>query len=232
MWRQVSFLASFLGLFLGLSICVCGQEIGKIDITLDEAELKAGKLQVFVKECNRQGKGVKKRAVGVILIDAPPARVWDVLEDWDSMEEFVPSLEYYRTLRVIESSEEGLSKRALIAGRLSVPLFRVVYTLDVKFNKASFRQDWRLVTKKEADAYKKGGVTIKYPSAGLKNIEGFEYIEPYDGGRKTIYYYAPVVESSIPLPGFVERAIVKSTLPGYIGAIKKRVESGGAYKKQ
>jgi len=232
MWRKISSLAGFLGLFLGLSICAYGQEIGKADITLDEAKLKAGKLQIFVKEYSIQGKGVKKRAVGVILIDAPPTKVWEVLEDWDSMGEFVPSLEYYRTLQVIESSGEGLSKRALIAGRLSVPLFGVSYTLDVKFNKASLRQDWQLVTKEKADVYKKKGVDIKYPSAGLKNIEGFEYIEPYDGGGKTIYYYAPIVESSIPLPGFAERAIVKSTLPGYIGAIKKRVESGGTYKKQ
>ena len=83
MWRKISFLAGFLGLFLGLSICAYGQEIGKTDITLDEAKLKAGKLQIFVKEYSIQGKGVKKRAVGVILIDASPAKVWEVLEDWD-----------------------------------------------------------------------------------------------------------------------------------------------------
>ncbi|MCD6570946.1 MAG: hypothetical protein J7L53_09615 [Deltaproteobacteria bacterium] len=222
----------FLVCFLGLSICVYGQEPTKIDITLNKAELEAGKLQVFVKDYYIEGKGEKKRVIGAILIDAPPAKVWDVLDDWDSMGDFVPSLEHYKTIHVVEPSEEGISKETLIEGKLKIPLFEVVYTLDVKFDKANLRQDWRLVTKKEAAAYKERGINIRYPSAGLKNIEGFEYIEPYDNGRKTIYYYAPVVESSIPLPGFAERAITKSTLPDYMDAIKKRVESGGMYKKR
>jgi hypothetical protein len=46
-----------------------------------------------------------------------------------------------------------------------------------------------------------------------------------------VYYYAPIVESSMPMPDFAERYLTNSTLPGYMESVKKRVESTGTYKK-
>jgi hypothetical protein len=63
---------------------------------------------------------------------------------------------------------------------------------------------------------------------GLKNIEGFEYIEPYDDGSSTIYYYAPIVETAIPIPEFVEKMLARNTLSGYMEAIREMVNY---YKK-
>ena len=66
---------------------------------------------------------------------------------------------------------------------------------------------------------------LKESSFGIQSIEGFEYLEPYDNGKKTIYYYAPVVEVSIPVPSFLEQSISESSLPDYVLAIKARAES-------
>jgi len=215
---------------LGLILCmfmgwnVHAAEGDKLNLTLDKNLLEAGKLQSFVHEYKVKGQGKKKRVVGVLLINASPDTVWQVLVNWDSMGEFIPSLDYYRTIKVLSPLGKGLAGRSLIEGKLSFALFSVQYTLDVIFDEPDKLQQWCMLTDDEVINYNKKSIAVKRSSGGLKNIEGFEYIEPYDNGAKTIYYYAPIVETSVPLPGFVERSISKSTLSDYMEAIKARAE--------
>ena len=174
---------------------------------------------------------MRKRGVGVILIDAPPALVWDYLLKWDSMGEFIPGLEYYKTIHTIKPIAKGRVGESLIEGKLNFPVLTVMYTMDVTFDEPNLRQDWRLITPAESEIYTKKGIKVTRSTSGVKNIEGFEYIEPHGNGSKTVYYYVPIIETSIPVPGFVERFIANSTLPGYMEGMKKRIESKGAYKK-
>ena len=199
----------------------------KSDINLDKTILEQGRIQIFTFESTPkgQGNGVKKRCVGVILIDATPAVVWEYLLQWDSMGEFVPGLEYYKTVVSLKTIEKGAVGESLIEGKLKFPVLTVKYTLKVTFDEPHFRQDWRLVTPSEVDAFSRKGIDMVRSSGGVKNIEGFEYLEPYCAGDKTIYYYAPIVETAVPMPAFVERFIMNSTLPGYMEGVKKRIES-------
>ena len=219
-------------------LCLCiilvstlafGQE--KLNLKLDKKTLEAGKLQTFTYEYKVEGQGKKKRGVGVILIDAPPEIVWEYLLKWDSMGEFVPGLDYYKTIQTLKPIAKGSVGESLIEGKLKFPMLTIKYTLDVRFDEPNLRQDWRLITPAEVDEYARKGLTITRATGGIKNIEGFEYLEPYAGGSKTIYYYAPIVESSVPIPAFVERPMMNSTLPGYVESVKKRVESKGTYRK-
>ena len=219
-------------------LCLClalvgslayGQE--KLNLNLDQKVLESGKLQTFTCAYKVEGKGTKKRAVGVMLIDAPPAKVWEVLLNWDAMGAYVPGLEYYKTIQQLKPLAKDAIGESLIEGKLTFPVLAVKYTLHVAFDEQNLRQDWRLVTEEEVNACAKKGIKITRSTGGLKNIEGFEYIEPYGDGTKTVYYYAPIVETSIPVPDFAERFISKSTLPGYMEGVKKRVESHGTYKK-
>lgn len=215
--------------FLLISTLAFGQE--KLNLKIDQKTLEAGKLQTFTYEYKGQGEGVKKRGVGVILINAPPAVVWDYLTKWDTMGEFVPGLEYYKTVLPLRPIAKGGVGESYIEGKLTFPVLTVKYTLDVRFDEPNLRQDWRLITQEEADACLKKSIKLTRSTGGLKNIEGYEYIEPYADGAKTVYYYAPIVETSVPVPAFAERFMAKSTLPGYMESVKKRVESKGAYKK-
>lgn len=215
--------------FILASTLAFGQE--KLNLKIDKKTLEAGKIQTFTYEYKAEGQGAKKRGVGVILIDAPPAVVWDYLLKWDSMGEFVPGLDYYKTISAIRPIAKGVVGESLIEGKLKFPMLTVKYTLDITFDEPNLRQDWRLITQNEADEYAKKGLKITRASGGIKNIEGFEYLEPYAGGSKTVYYYAPIVETSMPIPAFLERLVANSTLPGYVESVKKRVESKGTYKK-
>jgi hypothetical protein len=135
------------------AVCAYGEELQKVKFNLDKAKLESGVLQVFEENYVVEGQGQKKRAVGVILINAPPERVWDVLENWDVMGEYVPGLSYYKTVYVIKPIGKNAMGESLIEGKLSMPPIR--YTLDVKFDKVKLRQDWRLVTENEISSYNK-----------------------------------------------------------------------------
>jgi hypothetical protein len=212
-----------------LAVWAYGAEPQKVKFNIDKAKLESGNLQVFEDNYVVEGKGQKKRAVGVILINAPPAKVWEVLENWDVMGEFVPGLSYYKTVRVIKPIGKGDVGESLIEGKLSFPPIR--YTLDVTFDKANLRQDWRLVTEKEIASYNERQEVLKKNSSMIKSIEGYEYLEPYNNGLQTVYTYAPIIATSGAVPNFIDRALTKNTLSGYVKAIKKRVESGKEQKK-
>lgn len=216
-------------LLMALAVLAYGAEPQKLKLNIDKAKLEAGILQVFEENYVVEGKGQKRRAVGVILINAPTAKVWEVLENWDVMGEFVPGLSYYKTVHVIKPIGKSDIGESLIEGKLSFPPSR--YTLDVLFDKVNLRQDWRLVTEKEIASYNEKQEVLKKNSFMIKSIEGYEYLEPYNNGLQTVYTYAPIIEISGPVPNFIDRALTKNTLPEYVKAVKKRVESGKEPKK-
>lgn len=202
------------------------------DIDLDQEKLARGKIQIITQKLHVEGKGKKKRVVGAVIIDAEVSKVWKVLEDWDAMGNYVSSLEYYKTVKTFKPSKNvgALAENddvweSLIEGCLKVAFVTIRYTLKVTFDKKNMRQDWRLVTDQEADDYHKKKIAVKKSSASLKNIEGFEYIEPYGNGDQTLYVYAPIVEVSGPVPGWIERKIAKTSLKEYIRAVKNKAQS-------
>ncbi len=198
----------------------------KIEVDLNEKKLIAGELQIFKFDFDIPGEGKGRRLIGVLLIDAPVAKVWELLADWDSMNEYVPGLEYYKTMLILKKSENGNILESVIEAELDITFFLSInYTLRVSFDEENLRQDWTFITDEEIEKYNKAEkLDIKKSSIGIKNIEGFEYIEPYDGGNKTVYYYAPIVEVSIPVPDFVDTALSKKSLTEYMVAVKKKAE--------
>jgi hypothetical protein len=216
----------FLPLFIGFTFLFAGNihAFEKLNLNIDKKKLDAGKLQTFTIEMKGEGDGKKKRAIGVLLINAPTENVWKYLCQWETMGEFVPGLEYYKTVKVIKPIEKDTVGETLIEGKLKFPILTVVYTLDIKFDESNMRQEWSLITPAMEEESKKQGIKMTRATSGLKNVEGFQYMEPYDNGKKTVYYYAPIVETSVPVPAFAERFITKSTLPGYMEGLKKRVE--------
>ncbi len=196
----------------------------KLKINFNKTKLEAGKLQVFTQKYKLKDGGDGKRVVGVLLIDAPPSKVWDVLENWDAMGAYVKSLIYYKTVHKKNPITTGGTGISYIEGKLKAAFLTIIYTLEVKFYKSQNYQEWRMVGKKEAAQYRSINIPVKDNSSSVKDIRGFEYIEPYGDGSKTIYYYAPIVEVSMPVPGFVERSISKSSLNEYMLGVKKKVE--------
>lgn len=216
-------------LFLVSSIAY-GRE--KLDLDIDEKVLEAGEVQIFMIEYYKiEGKGGKKGGMGVILIDAPPAETWNYICNWDILEEYVPTLDNCETLLPVKPVVKGGTGESLIKQMFKFPLVTVKYALDVSFDEQEFYQDWRLVKKPEAKEYSKKGHKIPSPSFGIRDIVGFQYLEPYGDGNQSVLYYATNVVASVPVPNFLQKFIADVSLKGYLESVKKRIESKGTYKK-
>jgi hypothetical protein len=208
---------------LFITVCLCmvltmaGAEIQKITVAIDKTKLEKGELQTFISELNNAAGLVKKRVIGVIVIDAPPAAVWKALENWEAMPAFVPGLEYYKVVH--RFNRDNL----LIEGVVKAGLIKILYTLRVRFDRARLTQEWNFLSPEEIKAYNDKGIPLKKPAWNIKNVEGFEYIEPYGNGSRTIYYYAPVIEAR-GVPEWIERLLAKQGLEGYMLGVKKKAE--------
>ncbi len=209
--------------------CLAVQE--PFDYPVDESKLKSGELQLFQKKYPTSGISKKRQIAGIIVIDAGPDRVWEIMKDWDEFGQFVPDVDYYKTMLVLEPIGNGRIGKSFIEGKLDIPLFSIQYTLDVIFDQSHLRQEWRMMTPEEINIYNLIGINLKPSSSGIENIEGMALIKPYDNGNKAIYMYVSTVEYTMPLPEFLEEYLAKDALAGYMEGVKKRVESQGLYMK-
>jgi hypothetical protein len=211
MWRCV------LSVVLCLGLCSALGAVEKIKVNLDKTKLEKGVLQTMIIPLKTAGGLTKKRVIGVVVIDAPPAKVWKVLEDWEAMPAFVPGLEYYKVIKRNGANE------SVIEGTVTAGLIKILYTLVVTFDRKGLAQDWRFIKPEAVQSYIDRGIPVKKPTWNIKNVEGFEYIEPYANGTRTLYYYAPIIEAKA-VPEWVERLLAKRGLEGYMLGVKKKVE--------
>lgn len=202
---------------LCIALCTALGAVEKISVPLDKVKLDKGELQTFIIPLKTSEGQTKRRVIGVVVIDAPPARVWKVLENWEAMSAFVPGLEYYKVI-----GRHGQDE-SIIEGTVTAGLIKILYTMIVKFDRVKLAQDWRFIKPEQVKSYNDKGVPVKKPTWNIKNVEGFEYIEPYGDGSRTIYYYAPVIEARA-VPEWIERLLAKRGLDGYMLGVKKKVE--------
>ncbi|MBU0993044.1 MAG: SRPBCC family protein [Proteobacteria bacterium] len=222
------FIALCLCLFL-ISPLAYGFE--KIDMKLDKKILEAGKTQYTVYEYKTEGKGVRKRGISVILVDAPPDEVWAYICDYNGMREYVPYIDRYETVQWIRPIADGEVGESLVNVMTDLPVFKSKWCIHVIFDGTNKYQNWVIIKKPEAEEYIKKGINVIPPSFGIKDVNGCQYVEPYEDGKKTLLYYASSAESFVPVPRFLQNLIMKAALNDFLVSIKKRVESNGTYKK-
>lgn len=194
------------------------------DYTLDQGDLLDGDIQTFEKDFSSGEKeGEKKGVMGVILIKAPYEKVWSVISDWEKQGDFVPGVEYFKVKHTF-SGGSNKAWRSIVEGKLDIPFISLSYTLDTNFDKAEGTMIWNMLSLEDIKAYQAKNIDVNIADEDrLKNVEGFGKIKAYDE-NSTIYYYAPIVETSVSLPGFVESAITNVSLSKYLVAIKERSE--------
>lgn len=216
-------------LFMILSGTAYSAEIKIPGIVIDREKLLAYELQVFEQTLSSNDFTNHKRIVGILLIDATPKEVWQVLKDWKLMGELVSEVEYHKIIAELKPIKKGLIGQSFIECKVSIPLFDFQYTLDVLFDESRFRQDWQLIKPEEVRIYNMIGINVKEPTDTIQNIEGFMIAEPFQNGRKTIYKFTSTVRFSTLLPRFVENYMIEKALTEHMVGVKKRVESHGLY---
>jgi hypothetical protein len=231
-------------MILAISICANAQEkptddelidlsptelIKMIKPQIDQTKFESGKLQSFILKYKTKTGGDRGRAIGIILIEVPPAKVQEILDNCNRPE-YIPACEDFAVRYEYPQTDlpEGIQRRRIIEQTLKIGLFKPVMALEFTLHDDK-TEEYRLITKEECEEWKQRGVNLKPPFWGIKDIGGFGYLEPYANGEKTRYIYSPIVETTIPIPGPILNTIAKLALPGYMEGLKKKAESNGTY---
>ena len=197
-----------------------------LQVDIDEKKLRSGELQVFNldESVDVSGVGKRKRILGVMLFNASAEDVWSILKQWERTPEFVPAVNYYKILKVKKPVRKDAVGKSLIEGSMRVAFMNIIYTLNVEFYEDRMRHEWRMLSDDEIKEYREQGVPVQDNSSTLRIVEGFGFVKPYGDGSQSVYYYSPVVETGVPVPGYIERSLTERSLNDYMGGLKKLVE--------
>lgn len=176
----------------------------------DRAALEAGEI-VFIKRKDIAGEGDGKTyAHGYVfaIVNRPAKDVWDELVDYEARAEYLP--------RVVKIEKYGEKEGAIGTHVVFKAAFRKLeYYAWEKQDPARNVITWELDPEKKND---------------LDRNRGAWHTLPCDGDRCLVIYDVEL-ESSLPLPGPLERYMINRDTPDVMKALRKRVESDGAYKK-
>jgi hypothetical protein len=157
---------------------------------------------------NRNGKDAG-RGFGAIVIERPIADVWATLTRFEDRADYIPRLE---KITVLERKDGAVRLHQDIDASVTTAHFTAWYRLD----EVEHRVHWTLdPTAKDNTVAEVDG---EYHAVAL---------EP----RRTLLVYRSYVDSGRAVPGFVQRYVAKRAVPDLLHALKKRVESGGTWKK-
>jgi carbon monoxide dehydrogenase subunit G len=144
-----------------------------------------------------------ERTSGQIEIEASPAEVMEVIEDFESYPEWAEIKE----VEVLTRDDEGRGRE--VAMEVEVPVAgRARYTLTYEYEPGHGGVRW---TTKEAEGF-------------VKDLRGRYALEDRDGDTRVTYDLE--IEVGVPLPGFMKRRADRRIVDTALNGLKKRVEEG------
>lgn len=162
-----------------------------------------GRLAFSESMCNRIRVSSKPMSVSgseTITINAPLADVLAIIRDLDGQPSWFPG---NVSTEVLETDADGLPTKARLVNDVKVAKdeFELTYT------NTDTSMSWSLVA----------------PSKAQKEQDGSWSLA--DKGATTEATMSLTIDSALPLPGFMQKKVLKDTLKGATQALKKRAES-------
>lgn len=167
--------------------------------------------EVVVSDTSVEGPdGLKQmRGHAMVIIDAPPERVWSTIMDHEHFEEFMPSV---RECSIVE--QQGNSR--VVSYNLKVAWADISYFLKLDYDPETWHVD---------------GALDKTRPHEISDTRCTWDLAPLDGGKRTQVNYSVYIDSGRFIPTFVERMLSKRQLPTVLENVRKRAVSGGTWKK-
>ena len=167
---------------------------------------------VYTRE--KPGSSIREvRAVGEV--DAPPAKVFDVVTDYEHQSEHLP---YVKAQRVFSRTQDEVVFWAVAEFPLVSKRDWVVRSkLQRNLPGGVFRVSWEPTTVKEAPPPAEGVVRLAVNT-------GSWTLEPLDGGKRTRATYALFTDPGGSIPSFIANKANTTALPDLFEAVRKRAE--------
>jgi len=206
---------------LTLSFFSAQREFSKLCQFIDTMQLSSGKIQYFDYKDTRD---VTYR-VGALLVDASPETIWGILEDVEKLGKALNHIEYYRIRHDNEAGNRWRKGKKVVEGKFSIRDYPAQFTLSMEFNQTGKWRRWQLLSPQEVVSFNEKGIKVLPPSGLIKDMAGFEFVQPFEDGGKAVYYNAMNIKSTIPLPEFIHSAIFDAVYTRQMTLIKKMAES-------
>jgi ribosome-associated toxin RatA of RatAB toxin-antitoxin module len=149
-----------------------------------------------VTAASRQDDGQHAEAAGII--ERPPRELWALLVDFESRPNYLPGATEVRIVRVAGNRVWLAEKVEILFASIE---YRVVNTLDPESGSVS----WVLDDSVEND---------------IAATAGSWDLVPVAGGRHTLLRYGNVLDTGQPVPGVIQRLLLKRSLPQMISGLR------------
>ncbi len=176
------------------------------DYTSEEWQrMKDGEV-IFVE--NPEGSQ-KVQFVAKFYIKAPRKQVWRIMRDYDKFDEFLPNVQETKVV-----NQEG-------------SVYWVEYTTKVLWIETNY-------TLRFDGVKKHGRVEVSLDKSRPHDRDesrGWWEFEDAPNGKGTVVTHSNYVKTGIPAPESIARKLSKASFPKMARNVRKRVESGGTWKK-
>jgi len=139
---------------------------------------------------------------GSIEIDAPPKTVMEEIADFEAYPDWIAE---FKKVEVRERDADKRGKK--VYWEVAQGPLKANYVLEYTFQPNDGGLSWTMVE-----------------GHNMKRVDGGYTLEPIDGGKRTKVDYEMVVDTPLPMPGFVRRGIERRAIDMALKGLKKRVE--------
>lgn len=192
---------------LSIIAAIVASAIGLTDPEL--AMALAGKVPTRTETFTAPSGKSSGRGVGAIVIEKSIAEVWATMSRYDDKAEYQPRVE---KVWVLDKQPNQLKVRMQLDASVTTIHYTGIYKLDHDAHKISWTLD------KSASGN------------NIVDMEGSYQLVPVDSTR-TLVVYRSWVDSGRSVPTGIQNYVARRSLPDLLGALKKRIESGGTWKK-
>jgi carbon monoxide dehydrogenase subunit G len=149
------------------------------------------------------------RGLGAIVIDRPIAEVWTHLSRYEDKAEYQPRV---KSVTVLEKLADRIRARFVV----DATIMTAKYTAWFVFDPAAHTIHWTLDST----------ATDNSIAAADGEYRMFEV-----GAAQTLVVYRTYVDSGRSISQSIQNYFTRKAIPNLLQAVKKRIESGGTYKK-
>jgi carbon monoxide dehydrogenase subunit G len=149
------------------------------------------------------------RGVGAIVIERPIAEVWTHLSRYEDKAEYQPRV---KSVTILEKLADRIRARFVV----DATIMTAKYTAWFVFDPAAHVIHWTLDDKASDN-------TIVAADGDYRMFE----VEP----GKTLVVYRTYIDSGRAIAASIQNYFTRKAIPDLLKAVKKRIESGGTWKK-
>ncbi len=179
---------------------------------LTESELQValrGEIPTKTESFTSEAGKAAGRGIGAIVIDRPIAETWSVLRRFDDKAEYMPRVE---KVWILAATPERLHVRMQVDASVTTARYTAFFQLDSEGHTIRWTLDKSALDNTVVDA-----------------VGSYELHAVHE--TQTLLVYRNWVDSGRSVPRFIHDYMSRRAIPNLLRAIKKRVESGGTWRK-